>query len=192
MEVPSTAAAPDFTAVGYAKAATRGDLDASRGAANEAAEHVGAGEYVGCASRGEDAMTPRCNDIFEGAIEVADLVERAMKGDLHGRGEFDQSTGARGVHSAVRVQYAEDDTGRSEAMNVLQLGADGREVGCGVHETIGVRAQQNMDRQSTAIDGLLNKLMAGCETTDIEHGTELDAVRAAGLGRQRGFEGLGA
>jgi hypothetical protein len=192
MEVASTGATPDCVGVGEAEAAARGDLDASGGAGDQAGEYVRTGEYVRCASRGEDAMTAGCDDIFEGAIEAGNFIERTVKGDFHRRGEVHQSAGARRVHCALRVQHAENDAGRSHALGVLKLGADGGEVGCGVDESIGVRAQEYVDREAAAINSLLDKFMARRETADVEHGTEFDAVRAAGLGRQAGFKGLGA
>jgi len=192
MEVSSTGAPLNFLCVGDAKAAARGDLDASSRAGDEACEYVAAGEYVRCASRGEDAMTAGCDDVFEGAIEVGNFIERAVEGDFHRRGEFDQSAGACCMHCAVRVQHADDDAGRSKALRVLKLGEDGGEVGCGVDKSIGVRTQKYVDRKPAASNGLFGKFMAGRKTTYIEHGAELDAVRAACLGQQAGSKGFGA
>jgi len=190
MEVSSACTPADLVSVRQTKSAASGDLDAAGGAGDEAGEYVGTGEYVWSASRGEDAMTAGCDDIFESAIEVGNFIERTVKGDFHRIGEFHQSTGARRVHCAVRVQHAEYDTGRSHALRVLNLGADGGEVGCGVDETMGVRTQEHVDRKPAALNGLLGKLMAGRKAADIEHGAELDAVRAAGFGREAGFNGF--
>ena len=192
MEVSSTGAPSDFLCVGDAKAAAHGDLDAIGSAGDEAGEYVGAREYVRCASRGEDAMTAGCDDVFEGGIDLGDLIECAVEGDFHGRGEFHQSAGVCSIHCAIRVQYAEDDAGRSDALRVLKLGEDGGEVGCGVDETIGVRTQEYVDWKAAAVNCLLGKFTAGGKTTYIEHGAELDAVRAACLGQQAGFKGFGA
>jgi len=133
-----------------------------------------------------------CDDVFKGAIEIGDLVKGAVKGDFHGRGEFHQGACARRVNRAICIQNAEDDAGRSEALRVLQLGADGGEVGCGVDEAVSVRAQQHVNRKAAAMYGLLEEFVAGCKATNAECGTEFDAVRATGPGRQAGFKGFGA
>ena len=125
-------------------------------------------------------------------IEVGDLVERTVKGDFHRRGEFDKSAGARGIYRVVCIRYAEDDTGRSKTLRVLKLGADRGEVGRRVNEAIGVWAQEYVDRKAAAVDCLLDEIVAGGKASGIQIGTKLDAVRAAGFSRQRGFKRFGA
>jgi hypothetical protein len=190
--MPSVCAAADFVCIRQTETAASGDIDAVLGTGDEAREYVGAGEYVRCASGGEDAMAAGRDDIFESAIEVGYLVKRSMKGDFHRRGELYQSASACRIHGAVRIQYTEDDTARSKALCVLKLGADGGEVGCGVDESISVRAQKYMHRKATALNRPLGKFMTWRETANIQHGTEFDAVRAAWLGRQGGIESLSA
>ena len=192
MEVLCTATPAHLAGIRQTESATRGDVDAAGGAGYETKKYVGAGEYIRCASRGEDAVTARRDDIFESAIEVGHLIERAVKSNFHGRCEFHESASARRSHRVIRVQHTQDDAGRSEALRALQLGADGSEVGCGVDETVSVRAQQYVNRKTAMMDRLLDELLAGCETADIERGTKLDAVRASGPCRQASFKSFGA
>jgi len=49
-----------------------------------------------------------------------------------------------------------------------------------------------VDRKATGVDRLLGEFVAGSKTSDIQIGTKLDAVRAAGFSRQRGFKRFGA
>ncbi len=192
VEVPRACAPADFVSIGETKSAARGDVDAAGRAGDEASEYVGTGEHIRRTSRSQDAMTARSDNVLEGAVEVGDFVEGTVKGDFHRRGEFHKSSGASGVDRAVCIQYAEDDPSRSEALRVLKLGADGGEVGRRVNEAIGVWAQEYVDRKAAAVDCLLDEIVAGGKASGIQIGTKLDAVRAAGFSRQRGFKRFGA
>lgn len=128
------------------------------------------------------------DDVFERAVEIGDFVERTVKGDFHRRGELYKRAGAVFVDGRVEVQDADDDTRSSKTLRVLQLGANGGEVGCRVDETFGMRAQQYVYWQAAVVYCLFDQRVAGGESADIEPGAELDAVRSTWPGRQGGFK----
>jgi len=136
----SACASADFVSIGETKSAACGDIDAAGRTGDEASEYIGAGKHVRCASRSEDTVAACGDDVFEGAIEVKNFVERTVKGHFHWRGEFDKSACASCVYRVIPVQYPEDDTGRSKALRMLKLGADRSEVGGRIDKAIRVRA----------------------------------------------------
>jgi hypothetical protein len=76
-----------------------------------------------------------------------------VEGCLQRSGQVDESAGAFDVDAAIGVKDAEDDSGDSKSPGQMKLFTDRVEVGDGVVEAVGVRAQDDMDWQAASVDG---------------------------------------
>ena len=119
------------------------------------------------------------DDIFQGLIEIRSCVEGAVEGCLQRAGQVDESAGAFDVDGAIGVKDAEDDSADSKSPGVMKFFTDRVEVGCGVVEAVGVRAQDDMDRQAATVDGFGDEFVIGSEAAYVECGAEFDAVGSA-------------
>jgi hypothetical protein len=100
-----------------------------KGADAFCAEHSGL-----CGAGGEDAVCAAADDIFQGTIEVDGHIDSAMKGDLHGPGEFDEGACTVEINCAGRSEQTEDDAVRASFGSVLNISAHDSKVILGIAE----------------------------------------------------------
>ncbi len=192
MEVNGLGETGDFGGVVVAQATTCGDCDAIVGLSDELGEPGSAGEDVGLASGGEDAVASGGEDVFECLREVGRFIEGPMEGDLHGPGEDDERKGAFDVYGAVRVEQAKDDTGCAAGFHLEDGVTHGGELCAGVMEVSGARPDHDVNGEVCLRDSLTNEAGCGGEATDVEVGAELDALCAAVASGEAVRKGLGA
>ena len=108
VDLGGTGGVEDAAGIVGSDASTRHDDDASIGLKDELAEQGDAGFGGGGLSRGEETRAAQCDDVLEGLIGVAGMVEGTVEGDLHTLGGIDETTAKRHVDVAVGGQCTDD------------------------------------------------------------------------------------
>ena len=108
MDLSGTSGVEDAASISGCDASAGHDDDASFGLKDELAKQGDAGFGSGSLSGGEETRAAQGNDVLEGLIGVAGLVEGAVEGDLLALGGFDETAAKRPVDVAVGGQCTDD------------------------------------------------------------------------------------
>ena len=108
MDFGGTSGVKDAAGIVGRDASTGHDDDAAIGLKDELAKQWDPGFGSGCLSGGEETRAAKGDDVFEGLIRVAGMVEGAVEGDLHTLGGIDETAAKRDVDVAIGSQCTDN------------------------------------------------------------------------------------
>ena len=108
VDLGGTGGVEDAAGIVRSDASTGHDDDAAIGLKDKLAEQGDAGFGSGGLSGGEETRAAKGDDVLEGLIGVAGMVEGAVEGDLHTLGGIDETTAKRHVNVVVGGQCTDD------------------------------------------------------------------------------------
>ena len=181
MKMARTSAPGNLARVVETKTAAYRNGNTVSSAFHEASEHRRTGDYVGSASRGENAMATSGNHILQSLLQIGCGIKGAMKGDFEGLGQFDECASTLNIDGVVGEKYTENDTGSANTASVLNLLAHGGEGGSIVMKAVGMGAHHHVNGNPAVADGLLDERVRRCEAVHLKRGAKFYAICAAFL-----------
>jgi len=181
----------NFPRIVETKAAACRNSDAVRSTGNETGEHRRTGDYVGSASRGENAMAASGNHILQSLSQIGCRIKRTVKGDFKRMGELDECASAFNIHGSAVKKHAENDTGRAHTANELDLLAHRGEGGGIVMKALSMGTHHHVNGNLAAVDGLLDEGMRWCEAIHFKRGAKFHSIGPALLCSQASFQSFG-
>ena len=159
-----------------AEAATGGDLDSSRRTFYQPRQPVGSSQDIPFPTRGQHTRATRRDDVFKSLIERDSVVEGSMKGDFERRSQIHELARAFNVHRAIGAQDTEDEALGSESARVKEIFAHQGELVIRVEKVAASRPQQDVHRESAALNRCARQTVTWREAAFAEGGAEFDAI----------------
>lgn len=181
----------NFPRIVETKAAANRNSNTVGCAFHEARDHSRARDYVGSASRGENAMATSGDHIFQRLFQMRCRINGAVKGDFKGMGQLDECASAFNIDGAAVEKYAENHTGSADTPNVPNFVAHGSEGGDIVMKASGMGTHHHVNGNPVAADRLLDERVRRCETIHLKCSAKFDAIRAAFLPSEACFQSFG-
>jgi len=181
----------NFPRIAETKAAANRNGNTVRRAFHEARDHSIARDYVGSASRGENAMATSGNHIFQCLFQMGCRIKGAVKGDFKRTGQLDERASAFNIDGAAVEKYAENHTGSANTPNVLDFvahGSEGRDI---VMKVPGTGTHHHVNRNFAVAHSLLDERVRRCEAIHLKCSAKFDTIRAAFLPSEACFQSFG-
>jgi hypothetical protein len=169
----------DMAGIGGGDASTGHDDDASIGMKDELAKQGDAGFGSGGLSGGEETCATQGDDVLEGLIGIAGLVEGAVEGDLHTLGGFDETTAERHVDVAVAGQCTDDYAISSELVSETDVVEHCVGFGSVIDKISSTRTDEDVEFQAFDVTSGSDGFGRGGEAVEMEGGAEFDTMGAA-------------
>jgi hypothetical protein len=140
----------------------------------------------------EDAVDAQRDQLVQGGVEIAGLVESAVEGDRQRPCGGEEAPDGGAIDRALGRQRSEDDPGDAEPAQAADLSFHGRELSGSEHEASRARSDHDMNGEARPFQRGDHELARGREAPEVEARAELDAPGAAFLGGTEAREGIDA
>src|SRR5207302_1301224 len=140
----------------------------------------------------EHALHPECDERLERPGRVAAHVERAVKRHVQWPRGGDQLAGPVHIDLPVGAQHARHDALRAGLLGPLDVLEHHRELGRRVEEVSAARPDEHEDRDVEPRPADRERTRGGRRAALDQVGAQLEAVRAATRGGERGLDGVDA
>ena len=179
VDLSGTSGVEDAASISGCDASTGHDDDASFGLKDELAKQGDPGFGSGGLSGGEDTRAAQGDDVFEGLIGVAGMVEGTVEGDLHTLGGIDETTAKRHVDVAVGGQCTDDYAIGSELVSEANVAEHGVGFGFIIGKIAFTRTDEDVEFQALDTTSVLDRFGRGSKPVKLEGRAEFDTLGTA-------------
>jgi hypothetical protein len=179
VDLGGTGGVEDAAGIVGRDASTGHDDDAAIGLKDELAKQGDAGFGSGGLSGGEETRAAQCDDVLEGLIGVAGLVEGAVEGDFHTLGGIDETTAKRHVDVAVGGQCTDDYAIGSELVSEADVAEHRVGLGFVIYKIAFTRTDEDVEFQALDTTSALDRFSRGSEPVKFEGRAEFDTLGTA-------------
>ena len=192
MDLGGTSGVEDAASISGCDASAGHDDDASFGLKDELAKQGDAGFGRGGLSRGEDTRAAQGDDVFEGLIRVAGMVEGAVEGDLHTLGGINETAAKRDVDVAIGGQCTDNYAIGTESVGKVDVAEHRFGLSFVIDKIAFARTDEDVEFQALDTTSGLDRFGRGSETVKLEGRAEFDTLSTALSGCKRAGEVAGA
>ena len=179
VDLSGTGGVEDAAGIVGSDASTRHDDDASIGLKDELAKQGDAGFGRGGLSGGEETCAAQCDDVLEGLIGVAGMVESAVEGDLHILGGIDETAAKRDVDVAIGGQCTDDYAISTESVGKVDVAEHRFGLSFVIDKIAFTRTDEDVEFQALDTTSALDRFGRGSEPVKFEGRAEFDTLGTA-------------
>ena len=179
VDLSGTSGVKDAAGIVGRDASTGHDGDAAIGLKDELAKQWDPGFGSGCLSGGEETRAAKGDDVFEGLIGVAGMVEGTVEGDLHTLGGIDETTAKRYVDVAVGGQCTDDYAIGTEVVGKANVTEHRVGLGFAIYKIAFTRTDEDVEFQALDTTSAFDRFGRGSEPVKFEGRAEFDTLGTA-------------
>jgi hypothetical protein len=179
VDLSGTSGVKDAAGIVGRDASTGHDDDAAIGLKDELAKQCDPGFGSGCLSGGEETRTAQCDDVLEGLIGVAGMVEGAVEGDLHTLGGINETAAKRHVDVAIGGQCTDNYAIGTESVGEANVAEHRFCLGFVIGKIAFARTDEDVEFQAIDTTSTLDRFGRGSKPVKLEGRTEFDTLGTA-------------
>ncbi len=141
---------------------------------------------------GQDAVAAEVDDRFECVGQRGRVIKGSMKGYLEWASCIYQLLRDVSIHNRLGCEDTENDTGRSESLDVVNIVQHDLDLSVGIAEVTTAWTDQDMDRERGEAHSLGDETVTRRQAAFAESRAEFDSVCAAVHGGNAGHDRVGA